>query len=122
MRAAPRHGSLGFRPRKRTKKHRGKIRAFPRDSATQKPHLTAFMGYKAGMTHVVRFVERVGSNLNKREVVECVTIVECPAIKVVGLVGYVETPRGLRTLTTVWSQYLSEEFKRRMYKNWCRSK
>ena len=53
---APRHGSLGFLPRKRTRKHRGKVRSFPRDSTKTKPHFTAFMGFKAGMTHVQRFV------------------------------------------------------------------
>jgi large subunit ribosomal protein L3e len=41
---------------------------------------------------------------------------------VVGIVGYVSTPTGLRTLTTVWAQNLSEEFLRRLYKNWYRSK
>lgn len=41
---------------------------------------------------------------------------------VVGVVGYVRTPRGLRTLNTVWAQHLSEEVKRRFYKNWCKSK
>lgn len=41
---------------------------------------------------------------------------------VVGLVGYIETPRGLRSLTTVWAQHLSDEVKRRFYKNWYRSK
>jgi large subunit ribosomal protein L3e len=40
----------------------------------------------------------------------------------VGVVGYVETPSGLRTLTTVFAEHLSEEFKRRCYKNWYRSK
>jgi len=34
----------------------------------------------------------------------------------------VETPRGLRTLTSVWTEHLSEEVKRRFYKNWYRSK
>jgi large subunit ribosomal protein L3e len=43
---APRHGSLGFAPRKRTRHFRGKIKAFPKDDASVKPHLTAFMGYK----------------------------------------------------------------------------
>lgn len=33
-----------------------------------------------------------------------------------------ETPRGLRTLTTVFAEHLSEEFKRRCYKNWYKSK
>jgi len=41
---------------------------------------------------------------------------------VVGVVGYVETPRGLRALTTVWASHLSDEVKRRFYKNWYRSK
>ena len=62
------------------------------------------------------------TEMNKREVVEAVTIVETPPIMVVGVVGYVETPRGLRTLTTVWAAHLGEELKRRFYKNWYRSK
>jgi len=41
---------------------------------------------------------------------------------VIGLVGYVETPRGLRTLTTVWAAHLTESVKRRFYKNWYRAK
>lgn len=41
---------------------------------------------------------------------------------VVGLVGYVKTPRGVRTLGTVWAQHLSEEVRRRFYKNWAKSK
>src|SRR5271169_6022514 len=41
---------------------------------------------------------------------------------VCGVVGYVETPRGLRTLTTVWASHLSVEVKRRFYKNWYKSK
>mmetsp|Transcript_68636 Transcript_68636/g.130725 ORF Transcript_68636/g.130725 Transcript_68636/m.130725 type:complete len:399 (+) Transcript_68636:54-1250(+) len=119
---APRHGNLGFLPKKRTKKHRGKCRAFPKDKSDDKPHLTAFMGYKAGMTHVLRDIERVGSKLHKKEAVEAVTILETPPMTVVGLVGYVETPRGLRSLTTVWAQSLSNEVLRRFYKNWHKSK
>ena len=46
---APRNGSLGFLPKKRTKKHRGHIRSFPRDDAAKEPHLTAFMAYKVSM-------------------------------------------------------------------------
>merc|ERR1719329_1982850 len=41
---------------------------------------------------------------------------------VVGFVGYVETPRGLRALTAVWAAHLSEECKRRFYKVYCKSK
>jgi len=118
----PRHGSLGFLPRKRTRKHRGKIRSFPKDNASKKPHLTAFLGYKAGMTHIVREMDKLGSKLNKKEVVESVSIIETPPMIVVGVVGYIETPRGLRTLTSVWAAHLSDECRRRFYKNWYRAK
>jgi len=118
----PRHGSLGFLPRKRCRRSRGKVKAFPKDDAKAKPHFTAFMGYKAGMTHIVRDVDKPGSKLHKKEVVETVSIVEAPPMKVVGFVGYIETPRGLRALTTVWAQHLSEECRRRFYKNWYKSK
>jgi large subunit ribosomal protein L3e len=80
------------------------------------------MGYKAGCTHVLREVNKPGSKLHKREAVEKVTIIETPPLVVVGVVGYIETPRGMRTLTTVWASHLSEEVKRRFYKNWYRSK
>jgi len=113
---------LGFLPRKRSRTHRGRIRSFPRDDQTQPPHLTAFLGYKAGMTHIVREVDKVGSKVHKKEVVEAVTVIETPPIVVVGLVGYVPTPQGLRGLTTVWAQHLSEEVKRRYYKKWYQSK
>jgi large subunit ribosomal protein L3e len=67
-------------------------------------------------------VDKLGSKIHKKEVVETVTIIETPPICVVGVVGYVDTPRGLRALTTVWANHLSDEVKRRFYKNWYRSK
>jgi large subunit ribosomal protein L3e len=119
---APRHGSLGFLPRKRAAHFRGRVRAFPKDDKTKQPHLTAFLGYKAGMTHILREVNKPGSKLHKKEAVEAVTIIETPPLQVVGIVGYVETPRGLRTLSTVWAAHLNDEVKRRFYKHWYRSK
>jgi len=74
------------------------------------------------MTHVVRGVDRPGALMHKREVVDAVTVLETPPMVIVGVVGYVETPRGLRTLTTVFAEHLSEEFRRRCYKNWFKSK
>ncbi|POW12190.1 hypothetical protein PSTT_04683, partial [Puccinia striiformis] len=116
------HGSTGFLPRKRAARHRGKVKSFPQDDKTKPVHLTAMLGYKAGMTHILRDLDRPGSKMHKREVVEAVTIVETPPMVIVGVVGYVETPRGLRSLTTVWAEHLSDEVKRRFYKNWYRSK
>ena len=56
------------------------------------------------------------AEMHKREVVEAVTVIETPPMVIVGAVGYVETPRGLRSLTTVWAEHLSDEIKRRFYK------
>lgn len=138
------------------------VKAFPKDDPSKPCRLTAFLGYKAGMTHIVRDVEKPGSSesfaaiififvfglsmiihfshihikryaklsnrnhylseLHKKETCEAVTIIETPPLVVVGVVGYVKTPRGLRSLCTVWAQHLNEEVRRRFYKNWCKSK
>ncbi|CAG7873102.1 unnamed protein product [Brassica rapa] len=125
------------------------VKAFPKDDQSKPCKFTAFMGYKAGMTHIVRDVEKPGSSkfhshlihsflkkiinqislfilfcllLHKKETCEAVTIIETPAMVVVGVVAYVKTPRGLRSLNTVWAQHLSEEVRRRFYKNWAKSK
>ena len=100
---APRHGNLGFAPKRRTRHHRGRIRSFPKDNTKKQCHFTAFSGFKAGMTHIMRDVDRAGSKLHKKEVVEAVTVIETPPVVVVGLVGYIDTPRGLRALATVWA-------------------
>lgn len=109
---------MGFLPRKRSKRSRGKVKAFPKDNQKDPVHPTAFIGYKAGMTHVVREVDRPGSKVNKKEVVEAVTILETPPMVVVGIVGYIDTPKGLRAFKTIFAQHLSDECKRRFYKNW----
>jgi len=118
----PRHGSLGFLPKKRCRRGRGRVKSFPKDDATKPVHLTAFIGYKAGMTHILREVEKPGSKLHKKETTEAVTIIETPPMIVVGVVGYVKTVRGLRTYKSVWAEHLSEEVKRRFYKNWYKAK
>merc|ERR1712174_154758 len=120
--SAPRHGSLKFLPKKRCTRPRGTPKSFPKDDASQPIHLTAFVGFKAGMTHVVREAEKPGSAINKKEVVEPVTIVECPPLKVVGVTGYIKTADGPRSIKTVWAARLTDEVKRRFYKNWYASK
>merc|ERR1711892_972891 len=120
--SAPRHGSMGLYPKKRAKRHRGKVKAFPKDDVKKPVHLTAFLGFKAGMTHIVREVDRPGSKGGAREIVEAVTVIETPPLVCVGMVGYIETPRGLRALKTIWAEHINVECKRRFYKNWSKSK
>ncbi|KAK2083573.1 hypothetical protein P7K49_038809 [Saguinus oedipus] len=55
--------------------------------------------------------------VNKKEVAEAVTIVETSPMVVVGIVGHVETPQGLRTFKTVFAEHISDECKRWFYKN-----
>jgi len=50
--------------------------------------------------------------------VEAVTVLETPPLMIVGIVGYINTPRGPRTLKTIWAEHLNEECRRRFYKNW----
>lgn len=119
----PRQGSLAYLPKRRTRHHRGRVRHFPKDDAAKPVHLTAFMGYKAGMTHVVKYMERrEGKKVIKKDIVQSATVIECPPMKVVGMVGYIETPRGLRALSTVWAAQLDNDVKRRFYKNWMNAK
>jgi large subunit ribosomal protein L3e len=44
-------------------------------------HLTATMGYKAGMTTIVRDLDRPGAKSHKKEVVEAVTVIETPPVR-----------------------------------------
>jgi len=113
---------MAFHPRRRARRQLGHIRTFPKDDKTKPVHLTSFIGYKAGMTHVVREVHKLGSKRHQKDVIDAVTILECPPMRIVGIVGYVETPRGLRNLTTVWAAHISDECRRRFYKNWYASK
>lgn len=58
------------------------------------------------------------TEISKREEVEAVTIVETPPVVVVGIVGYINTIRGLRTFKTIFAEHISDECRRRFYKNW----
>lgn len=41
---------------------------------------TAAMGYKAGMTTIVRDLDRPGAKMHKKEIVEAVTVIETPPV------------------------------------------
>jgi len=118
---APRHGSLAFRPMKRSKKVRAQARHFPKDDASAKPHLTGFLGFKAGMTHIIREVKRTNTKLPKDGILEPVTIIETPAMVAVGIVGYRKTTTGLHAVTSIYAEHVTDEFKRRYVRNWSKS-
>ena len=68
--------------------------------------------------HHVFSISGFHPEISKREEVEAVTIVETPPLVVVGVVGYVATPRGLRSFKTIFAEHLSDECRRRFYKDW----
>jgi ribosomal protein L3 len=55
--------------------------SFPKDDPKKPVHLTATMGYKAGMTTIVRDLDRPGAKLHKKEIVEAATVIETPPVR-----------------------------------------
>jgi len=53
------------------------------------------MGYKAGMTTIVRDLDRPGAKMHKKEIVEAVTVIETPPVRFSSLseitVGLIDT-------------------------------
>ncbi len=101
---APRRGSLGLRPRKRASRLVPRIRSWP-ELDIDKPLPLAFLGYKAGMTHVFMIDDVPGSMTQGKEVFVPVTVIEAPPMVVTALRVYGYDPNiGLYTMSEVWAQ------------------
>ncbi|MCS7098899.1 MAG: 50S ribosomal protein L3 [Sulfolobales archaeon] len=100
--SAPRRGSLGVRPRKRASRILPRVRSWPvLDLPAPKP--LAFVGYKAGMTHIIIVDNRPGSATYGQEIAIAATVIETPPMIVLGARFYTrEGFGGLKTLTEVW--------------------
>ncbi len=100
--SAPRRGSLGFSPRKRASRIVPRIKTWPKVEVG-KPIPLAFLGYKAGMTHVFIIDDRKGSPTFGQEIMVPVTIVETPPVFVLALRAYGYDPnRGYYTISEAW--------------------
>lgn len=118
---APRHGSLAYCPRKRASSVKQSLRAFPRDDNSNAPHLTAFLAYKVGMSHVIRYSERQRpgdrrDKITRREIFDAVTYLETPPVVIFGIVGYVKGINGLKRNGILFAEHLSEGVLRRFNK------
>lgn len=82
---SPRHGSLQFWPRKRAKADLARVRSWPASSQI-KP--LAFIGYKAGMTHLIAVDNRPYALTKNEDIALPLTIIECPPLLVAGLSFY----------------------------------
>ncbi len=116
----PRHGSLSFLPKKRAKSIKPSIKAHPKDDQSKPCHITSFAVFKAGMSHVVTSKTYRDKNNAERlqEFVEPVTFLEAPPMVVFGIVGYQNTPNGLKRTKYILANYLSEAVLRRLYKKY----
>lgn len=106
----PRHGSLQYWPRKRTRRIYPKIRAWLEKEDTK---LLGFAGYKAGMTHILAIDQNPHALSKGDKVMYPVTIIECPPLKPLSLRFYKKTDSGLNATTEIFSPKLDKELIRK---------
>jgi len=89
----PRKGSMGVWPRKRSKRIYPRIRNWT-SQKTDKPTVLGFIGYKAGMTHLMG-IDTNKTSLTKNEEIRLpVTVIECPPMKIFAARLYKKNPYG----------------------------
>jgi len=105
----PKRGSLQFWPRKRAKRSYAKIRSW---SSLDGTNLLAFIGYKAGMTHIMA-KDNTPTTLYKKDTLSIpVTIIECPPLKPLSLRFYQNSYQGTKVISEVYSKRLDKEVKK----------
>ncbi len=112
--SAPRHGSLGLRPRKRASRIVPRIRSWPEKSwldiiaekqgdGGKATLLLGYAAYKAGMTHTLIIDDRPHRDTTGKEVFAPVTILDAPPILILAIRAYKLHPMyGLMTAGEVW--------------------
>ena len=89
----PRFGSMGYYPRKRTKKLVASVRCWANVKEV-KP--LGFAGYKVGMIHLM-IVNNDQNSMTKGETISCpCTVIECPPLKIAGVRLYKKTYQSLQ--------------------------
>lgn len=105
----PRHGSMQFWPRKRAKKIVPTIHKWAKNDFTK---VAGFIGYKAGMTHIVLQDNDPKSLTKGQSIVIAVTILECPSLKPYSLRFYASSPVGLQLISEVFAEKIDAPFKK----------
>lgn len=110
-RNAPRKGTLQFWPRRRAKKELARVRCWAR---TKEAKPLGFIGYKAGMVHVLAIDNRPKSLTKDEEISLPATVIECPAMKVAGINFYQNDYNGLMLRSTILSPNLDKELEKKI--------
>ncbi len=103
--SAPRHGSIQFWPRKRAKHSVARLRSW---AAETKAKPLGFIGYKAGMTHLMVIDNRPRSLTKGEEIAVPSTIIDCPPMTVAGVCFYKQKLLGLQKVGCVWAENSSK--------------
>lgn len=98
----PRHGSMGYSPRKRARKEVPHFHSWP--EVSDGPRLQAFAGFKAGMTHVLLVDFNPSSPTANQEIQVPVTVIETPPMRVAAVRFYRESPSGLQAAGEIWAK------------------
>ena len=107
----PRSGSLQFWPRSKSKSIKPRIRSWAKQKESK---LLAFIGYKAGMAHVM-IKDNKPTSLTKGETISIpVTIIECPAIKIASSRFYKKTIHGKKIISEIFSENIDKSLKKRI--------
>lgn len=106
----PRRGSLAYKPRKRAKKQTPRQRSWP-GSDEAKP--LGFIGYKAGMTHIIAKDNRKNSPTSGLEIFVPVTVIDAPPMVIAGFRVYIDGYGGKKTSTDVWAKELNKDLEKR---------
>lgn len=110
---APRRGSLAYLPRGRASKFVPRVKNWPEFEGTE-PRLLGFPGWKAGMTHAVYTIQHPNSPFKGQEKVIPVTVIDTPPVRPFSIRGYKTTPYGLKMVTEVLADNLSDDLRRTM--------
>jgi len=106
----PRHGSMGFSPRKRSESPIPHFSSWP--DIDGGPKVQGFAGYKAGMTHAIVVDYRPTSTTSGQEVQVPVTVVEVPPMRVAAVRFYRRSYEGLKCVAEVWAEKNDKELSR----------
>lgn len=107
----PRHGSKAHYPRKKTSRLYPSLKNYEK---TDQERIEGFLGYKAGMTHVMALDTDKNSPSYGQEIQIPVTVLECPHLKTYGVRTYKETPEGLEVNADYYAENLDKELNRKL--------
>lgn len=105
----PRRGSLQFWPRSRSKKTCPRINSWAKLDTTK---ISGFIGYKAGMTHIIIRDDKPSSPTKAQTLSIPVTVIECPVSKPLSLRFYKKTHDGFQLVSEIFSEKLDKTFKK----------